>query len=790
MKHSLPSFLTLFLSLTIIMCTGSLQAQRVLVDFGANAGGNSFEVSGWNTLIKSDAVDYTADGPGGLVSDVSADEYSDYMGVSGISRAFTVADCIVVTWYNRSDETVRFTARISFTDTDQPDGGNSDGAWFTMRSAEDYRETWTELAPGETGQTMFAIAPAGVHATMGSFNLVNVNCAIEWGASDQKSFLVCDKIELARADVRAPSIPSGLRTVQVTDSQVQLQWNDAADNVGVVEYFVYADGLVEGYTRENSHTCVFLEPETDYRFTVTARDMMGNESAHSEELTVTTESFAGDATQLQPAGMEYRGAFRLPEDFNWGGEAIAYGQDGDGGQSGAGSGDGYPGSLFVSNLNQPENGLVGEISIPAPLQATTGIEALPVAAVLQQPVNIRPSDINNWDYVDIWRTGLEYLPSDQRLYSAWSIHYTVTGEKHASISCCPADNLSGGPYAGAWYVGDAGTPPIDAQMSDWLFAVPDAWAQDHTDGRQLVVGRFRDGGLSGLGPTMYAIPSAGASPPGQGSELDFTRLLEYGPVQNSDNYHFPDAIDGYKHSDEWREACWLEAGEQSAIAVVGRKAFGDNWYGYHGEQMRHDWVIADVPYPEFYETDPDGKGWRAHLMRPMIVFYNADDLADVADGVSSPHEPQPYAALRIDGRIFFGSEQEIFSAAYDPINHFLYVLEFVRSSEGSLVAHVFETKEVAVNDAARDMRHPSDIQLDVYPQPAGDILNIVCSGEAGAAMHITLSDALGRTRILYDGRMPQGGLRISRDIASLSAGPVFVVLRTSEGIRCRRLMKL
>jgi hypothetical protein len=774
----------------LLLLSGAVPAssQTLLVDFGSSAGENSFGLAGWSTLLMGGTLTYTADGPGGLVSDITAVEYADYMGVRGTPRQFSAGERIVVTWYNRSEETVRFTARVSFTDADQADGGSAEGTWFTMRSAADYRQTWTELAPGETGRTMFAIRDHGVHKTDGSFDLVNVNCAVEWGASDQQRFLVCDRIELFDdADVTPPSAPTGLTVQQVTDSKVALRWNPASDDVGVVEYLVYADGEIEGYAREEEYTAVYCMPGDSYAFTVTARDMMGNESSPSTEVRPVIPPFAGRAALLKPSHFHYGGAFRLPEEFQWGGEAVAYYPDGDGGQSGAGANDGRPGSLFVTNLNQPENGLVGELSIPAPALSAQGVEQLPAATLLQQPVDIRPDDVNGWDYVDIWRTGLEYLPAEQMLYSSWSIHYTVGGGKHASISRCPAADLSSGPFDGAWYVGAAAQPPIDAQMSDWLFAVPENWADAHTQGRQLVTGRCRDGGLSGLGPTLYAIPAAGGAPPATGSELPYTTLLEYGPVENSDNYHFPDAVDGYRHSDDWREAAWVRGSWQNAVAVIGRKAHGDNWYGYHGEGIRHDWVIADVPYPEFGATDPDGKGWRAHRLRPMIILYDPDDLAAVAAGSMQSHEPQPYAAVRIDEDIFFGPEREIFSAAFDAHNQSLYITEFLREADGGLVMHVFDI----VGDPVRvpQTNTATDLALDAWPDPVRDVLHCTVSGTPGRHVRVMLSDVLGRTKLLHEGDIPAGGLQLSASMHNRPSGPVFLLLITPDGISSRKVMK-
>ncbi|MCB9500468.1 MAG: T9SS type A sorting domain-containing protein [Deferribacteres bacterium] len=706
------------LLLTLFFYTPSLTAQSLtLVDFGASASSNQFGLAGWNTQLKSANLQYSAAGNGGLLVSGDVEEFADFRGVAGSARPFSPGERIVVTWYNTSNEPIVFTARLSFDDADTPDPENLDGTWFTMRSFTDYRDTYSEIQPHSSAQTVFNITDHGVHKSDGMHSVVNINLAIEWGSTWEKQYLLCDKIELhSDADILAPASPAELAVQSTSDSKVSLRWNAAADNVAAVEYLIYRDGEIEGYSRSTDFTCVFLEPDQDYSFTVTALDAAGNESLPSPAITAHTQPFAHGGVLLQGQGFVYLGAFMAPEDFSWGGEAIAYYPDGDDGISG--DADGFPGSLFFTNLNQPENGLVGEINVPAPvISVQRNPEELPLARVLFQPVNIRPGNVNNWDYVDIWRTGLEYLPAEQRLYSSWSIHYTVTEEKHASISCVDIAQMANGTRRGAWYVGQANQPPLDAAINDWLFALPQAWADAHCSGRSLVVGRCRDGGLSGLGPTLYAFAPVGNAPPAADVALPITTLLQYGPVAASDNYHFTDAIDGYKHSDDWREALWLTGGTQNAVAIIGNKALGDNWYGYHGERMRHDWVIADVPYPEFYQTDPDGKGWRAHNRQPMVILYDPADLARVASGDIAAHSPQPYAAVRLSKSLFFGAEHEIFSAAFDAERHVLFVTEFLREMEGRLIIHAWQINETATGLSAEQDFENKALQVRTFANP-------------------------------------------------------------------------
>ncbi|MBN1448716.1 MAG: fibronectin type III domain-containing protein [Bacteroidetes bacterium] len=783
---------SLFLLLCLLAAAPRLCSQTVLADFGSTAGGNSFGLAGWNTLIKSPAVSYTADGPGGLVADASVEEYSDYQGVQGSSRMFTTGDRIVATWYNRSQETIRFTARVSFSDADEPDGGSSTGNWYTMRSYDNYRETWTEAQPQQTVRTVFVICDEGVHKTDAAWSLVNVNLAIEWGSSDMKQHLVCDRIELDAADNTPPDAPTGLRTTNVTDSEIMLTWNEPNDDVGVMDYYVFANGNVVCYTRENSCSCVLLEPETEYRLSVVAMDNVGNRSAASSELRVSTLPFQGGAGVVNPAGIEYLGCFRMPEDYYWGGEAVTYRFDGDGGQTGSGANDGFPGSLYVTNVNQPENGLVGEVGIPAPASAKpASIENLPVATVLSSPVNIRPAAINDWEYVDIWRTGLEYLASEQRLYSSWSLHYSVSDEKHATISCCPAPDLSSGPYYGPWYLGVPGQIPLEAHANDYLFSLPDAWASQHTSGRSLVVGRFRDGGLSGLGPTLYAFAPVGVTPPALNAQLNFTTLLQYGPVAGTDNYHYPDALDGYNHSDYWREACWIGAGTQTAVAVIGLKGRGHNWYGYTGEWMPLDWVVADVPMHTFDETDPNGKGWRSNHMQPMIALYDPADLAAVAAGSIESFVPQPVAAVNLDRQIFFGSMCEIFSATFDPVNSLLYVTEFVLETDGALVMHVFRVTAMPVGVHRPSAAAPASLQLTHAPSPVRSVTRFTCALPEDAVVGLRVYDCLGReVAVLADGVRSRGTHTFTLDAHDLQlrSGLYIVALSAGGNVATQRML--
>ena len=753
----------------------------LLVNFGSDASSTTFGLSGWKGLLLSANMAYSTEGPGGVRVVSDPGETTEYCGVQGTPRAFTRGERIVATWYNTSDDTIIFTSRISFTDADQPDGGTSTGDWYTMRRFADYRYGFSRIAPRSTVRTAFNIESGGVHKSDGTHGVVNLGLSIEWGDNNAKLALVCDKIELMNdADITPPAAPTGLTATAVSDSKISLSWNAPSDNTGVVEYLVYLNGQVEGYSRETAFTAGLLPPSTPYSFTVSALDHCRNESPRSGPVIATTGSFAGSVSLIHPSGIRYLGAFRLPDAVRWGGEMLGYHPDGDGGSTGPGAADGHPGSLFTSNINTPEQGFVGEFSIPSPVRSASP-GGLNEAGTLQAPVDIRPANVTAWPYVDIWQGDLCPVASagsvPDALYSTWGYYYQVGGDKTASLSRCAAENLAAGPYNGAWNIGPAGGAPIDAALNDYLFLLPEDWANANTAGRRLVTGRNREGGLSGLGPTLYAVaPVDPGNPPSPGTELPLTTLLHYGPVERSDNYRFPDAFVNYNHADWFRGAEWLSRDSQRAVALVGNKGRGDNWYGYTGERMLHEWVIADVPYPEFAASDPDGKGWRAHNKIPIIVLYDPDDLAAVAAGTLASHEPQPYAALRLDTAVFFGPSRTIRESAFDAARGFLYVEEFVPEEDGLVVIHVWK---VGPGSTGLEQPNGRNGAFTLYPNPAHDVLRIV--PEFPTQGDARIIDLLGRK--VWAGRI---GASVRIDVSSWRPGIYYLI---ADGLTGRMIVK-
>jgi chitodextrinase len=90
------------------------------------------------------------------------------------------------------------------------------------------------------------------------------------------------------ADTTAPSIPQNLRTTDIKDTSLGIAWNSSTDDVGVVAYKLYRDGVLVATTNMTTYTDTNLLPVTGYRYTVRATDAAGNTSADSLVLNVTT----------------------------------------------------------------------------------------------------------------------------------------------------------------------------------------------------------------------------------------------------------------------------------------------------------------------------------------------------------------------------------------------------------------------------------------------------------------------------------------------------------------------
>ena len=384
---------------------------------------------------------------------------------------------------------------------------------------------------------------------------------------------------------------------------------------------------------------------------------------------------------IQPTDLVYLGAFRLPSDapdevgWMWSGEALAYYPDGDPG----GPADGFPGSLLGAGHNW--NQYVSEINIPVPvISPGKNLEELNTAATLQPFQDIR-GGLFDWP-LEQPRAGLEYLPpqgeqESGKLYFCWAQHLDE-GAAKPSHGWAELD-LSNPQPAGPWRIGDH----WNYVTADYIFAIPQAWADAYTPGMRLATGRYRDGGQGSLGPSLFAYgPWNAGNPPAPGTTLSAIPLLLYGTVYEEGSL----AMNGYAHSDHWSGGAWLTASDRSAVIFVGTKGLGETWYGCADGTV---WP-EDPPYP----PECAERGWWSEQFAAQIIFYSPADLAAVATGAMETGEPQPYAVLEIEEMLYnadFVLLNHLGAAAFDRERGLLYVLEPLADEERSLV-HVWRVE--------------------------------------------------------------------------------------------------
>jgi endoglucanase len=121
-------------------------------------------------------------------------------------------------------------------------------------------------------------------------NTINWNAPLAWVAT-YANRTAGDLVD--GGDIVPPTPPGGLTVTGTTASSASLSWNAATDNVGVVGYRVYRDGMLRGSVPGLTYTDAGLTAATTYSYSVRAYDAAGLESGPSGPVTATTQSGGG-----------------------------------------------------------------------------------------------------------------------------------------------------------------------------------------------------------------------------------------------------------------------------------------------------------------------------------------------------------------------------------------------------------------------------------------------------------------------------------------------------------------
>lgn len=393
-----------------------------------------------------------------------------------------------------------------------------------------------------------------------------------------------------------------------------------------------------------------------------------------------------DDRRLTPGNFEYHGAFRLPavtdskSRFGYGGFTLAFRPDGDAGSAD----DGYPGSLFT--VGHDSHQLVAEINIPKPryLVDRRGKD-LPAAKLLQDFNDISAGFIRKQSRgTEPFKIGGLFVAGN-RLHWTLYKYYNVDGARYDSHATSSL-NLAKPQPEGLWHLGNmngGGAEWHSYKYAGYIFDVPPERAKNDLGGLNLISGLQISTGrqTSSQGPAMYAyrLPKRGTE---RGASLDAVPLLYYPLNAGEWEHHHP--------SDMWRGGAWIKVGRKEGIIIAGRKALGEVYYG---EARKKD-------------CTPD-KGYHGTPYEPQVVFYDVEDILQVARGKTKPWFIDPY--LTWSSKTEGGGLKEYFfdtcagrleGVAFDRKNSLLYMIQYdatlieMTDFEKIPIVHVFKIKDV------------------------------------------------------------------------------------------------
>jgi chitodextrinase len=124
-------------------------------------------------------------------------------------------------------------------------------------------------------------------------------------------------------DTQAPTIPEGLEIAYSSSWSILLTWNPSTDDMGEVEYEVYCNGEIIGNAEYCSYSYNQLMPNNSYEFFIKARDAIGNVSAESNKLQLTTVNDDYGNDQYTKPGTLVIGQ-EINGEINFNGDADAF----------------------------------------------------------------------------------------------------------------------------------------------------------------------------------------------------------------------------------------------------------------------------------------------------------------------------------------------------------------------------------------------------------------------------------------------------------------------------------
>ncbi|MGA1823817.1 MAG: hypothetical protein ACMUIP_04065 [bacterium] len=140
--------------------------------------------------------------------------------------------------------------------------------------------------------------------------------------------------------------------------------------------------------------------------------------------------------------------------------------------------------------------------------------------------------------------------------------------------------LDGSNPRGLYHVGLQHQPFHGNKHGDFLFSVPQWYADQYLGGRIEITEKSRGIKTGSMGPTLFAFyPWSTESPEG---DLDAIPMLWYrwNIECGAPNVYNPELCDYHSFTmcDKWEGGGFLESGNKKAIILIGKKGLGENFY--------------------------------------------------------------------------------------------------------------------------------------------------------------------------------------------------------------------
>ncbi len=195
----------------------------------------------------------------------------------------------------------------------QLDGANADklvlGGALTKGSAGAYEISVSGGAAAVAGQAYTIATYASTDFSASDFAVVDLpagyTATVSAGATSLELTLNAPVV-----DTLAPSVPTNFAGAATSPNDVAISWTASTDNIGVVGYRIYRNGVEIGTSTLNAYTDTGLTSGTAYSYTVSAYDAAGNSSAQSVAISVNTP-YSGAVTRQVANVAELRDALTL-----------------------------------------------------------------------------------------------------------------------------------------------------------------------------------------------------------------------------------------------------------------------------------------------------------------------------------------------------------------------------------------------------------------------------------------------------------------------------------------------